>query len=72
VDVVIVRVDFSHDVCCDLVENGQHACRLFGHPNSESRLFLGQMREIYLDGLSVVLAHLLDPWFVDDLLCLLI
>lgn len=65
---MVVGVDLCHDVGCDLIENGQHACRLFGHPNGESRLFFRQMGEIDLDGLFVALAHLLDPWFVDDLL----
>jgi hypothetical protein len=68
VDIVVVGVDLSHDVGCDLVEDGQHACRLFGHPNSQSWLFFRQVGEIYLYGLPVVLAHLLDPWLVDDLL----
>lgn len=68
VDRVVVGEDFSHDVGCDFVEDGQHACRLLGHPDGESRLFLRQVGEVYLDRLSVVLAHLLDSWFVDYLL----
>jgi len=69
---VVVGVDLSHNVCCDFVENGQHTCRLFGHPDCESRLFLRKMREIHLDGLPVVLAHLLDAWLINDLLRLVI
>lgn len=64
-DLVVVWEDFSRDLSCCLVKNGQHAGWLFSKPNSQIRNLVGQTDKVNLERLQIRLAHFLDALFVN-------
>jgi len=68
VDAQVLRINFLDCLTSDFIENWEHVGRLFGEPNREGGLLARKMRKVDFNGLLVVLAHFLDPAFVDMLL----
>lgn len=65
VDVVIVRVHFKCGLTGNFTQHWEHDSWLLSEPDGQRRLLVGQMREVDLNALSVVLAHLVDPVLID-------
>ena len=61
VNVVVVRVHFKCGLTGYFAQHWEHDSRLLGEPDGQRRLLVGQVREVDLDALPIVLAHLVDP-----------
>ena len=62
---LVVGVDFLHDLAGYSVEDGQHVRRFLCKPNGHCWLLVGQVREVDFKGLLVVAAHFGDAVLIN-------
>jgi len=65
VDLAVIWIYFSHDFSSLLIQNREHALRLFSEPDCDLGLLVAQVHEVDLNRLLVVLAHLLDARLIN-------